>query len=194
MSANQACFPIATMARVLGVSKSGSYAWAKRSLSAHADAEARLLKRIRTVHAASRQTYGAPRVHAELRAGGERHGRKRIARLMREAGSIPRCLRGADADRALISQALNRPQNRGNFNPLPRGDANMRSVWLCSRNDAIGNLAILLAAAGVFGTGTGWPDFIVTTIMAALGISGGWQIVRQARRELRGTAPQVPAA
>src|SRR3954452_20690273 len=73
------------------------------------------------------------------------------------------------------------------------GDANMRSVWICSRNDAIGNLAVLLAAAGVFGTGTGWPDIIVAAIMAALGISGGWQIVRQARGELRGGALPVPA-
>lgn len=65
------------------------------------------------------------------------------------------------------------------------GDSNMRSVWICSRNDAIGNLAVIAAAAGVFGTGTGWPDLIVATIMAGLGISGGWQIVRQARGELR---------
>jgi Co/Zn/Cd efflux system component len=64
------------------------------------------------------------------------------------------------------------------------GDANMRSVWICSRNDAIGNLAVLLAAAGVFGTGTGWPDLIVASIMAALGLSGGWQIIRQALAEL----------
>jgi Co/Zn/Cd efflux system component len=68
------------------------------------------------------------------------------------------------------------------------GDANMRSVWICSRNDAVGNLAVLLAAAGVFGTGTGWPDLIVAAIMALLGISGGWQIVRQAASELRGPA------
>jgi Co/Zn/Cd efflux system component len=66
------------------------------------------------------------------------------------------------------------------------GDANMRSVWICSRNDAIGNLAVLAAAAGVFGTGTGWPDIIVAAIMAGLGISGGWNIVRLARAELRG--------
>ena len=64
------------------------------------------------------------------------------------------------------------------------GDANMRSVWICSRNDAIGNVAVVLAALGVFGTGTGWPDSIVATIMAVLGISGGWQILRQARGEL----------
>lgn len=88
MSANQAAFPIATMARVLGVSETGYYAWRHRSPSTHALADAALLKRVRTVHASSRETYGSPRVHAELRAGGERHGRKRIARLMREAGLI----------------------------------------------------------------------------------------------------------
>src|SRR5215218_10286402 len=64
------------------------------------------------------------------------------------------------------------------------GDANMRSVWICSRNDAIGNVAVVLAAAGVFGTGTGWPDVIVAAIMAVLGISGGWQITRHALAEL----------
>src|SRR5215475_1101169 len=65
------------------------------------------------------------------------------------------------------------------------GDANMRSVWICARNDTIGNLAVLLAAAGVFGTGTGWPDIFVATIMAALALSGGYQIIRQALQELR---------
>jgi Co/Zn/Cd efflux system component len=70
------------------------------------------------------------------------------------------------------------------------GDSNMRSVWICSRNDAIGNLAVLAAAAGVFGTGTGWPDLIVAAIMASLSISGGWQIVRHARGELRTLTPQ----
>ena len=88
MSANQAGFPIAAMARVLGVSKAGYYAWLQRPPSAHATADAALLKRVRTVHASSRQTYGAPRVHADLRGHGERHSRKRIARLMREAGLV----------------------------------------------------------------------------------------------------------
>lgn len=64
------------------------------------------------------------------------------------------------------------------------GDANMRSVWICSRNDAIGNLAVLFAAAGVVGTGTAWPDLAVALIMAALGIWGGLQIISQARAEL----------
>ena len=66
------------------------------------------------------------------------------------------------------------------------GDANMRSVWICSRNDAIGNIAVMAAALGVFGTGTAWPDLIVAAILALLGISGGIQIVWQARRELQG--------
>jgi len=88
MSANQACFPICVMARVLGVSKAGYYAWRHRPPSAHARADEVLLTRIKTVHISSRQTYGAPRVHAELRAAGERHGRKRIARLMRAAGLV----------------------------------------------------------------------------------------------------------
>ncbi len=61
-SPDQACFPVATMARVLGVSKAGFYAWLHRLPSAHAVADVALLKRVRTVHASSRQTYGAPRV------------------------------------------------------------------------------------------------------------------------------------
>jgi putative transposase len=94
MSAHQALFPVAAMVRVLGVSESGFHAWRRRQPSAHAIADAALLKRIRTIHASSRETYGAPRVHAELRAGGEKHGRKRIARLMRAAGLVGASRRG----------------------------------------------------------------------------------------------------
>jgi putative transposase len=75
------------------VSKAGYYAWLHRRPSAYSVADAALLKRVRTVHASSRQTYGAPRVHADLRAQGERHGRKRIARLMRDAGLVGACHR-----------------------------------------------------------------------------------------------------
>ena len=85
MSANQAAFSIAAMARVLGVSESGYHAWRSRPPSARAVEDKMLLKKIRTVHATSRETYGSPRIHAELRATGHRHGRKRIARLMRGA-------------------------------------------------------------------------------------------------------------
>ncbi len=59
----------------------------------------------------------------------------------------------------------------------------MRSVWICSRNDALGNFAVLLATKGVFGIDTDWPDVIVAVIMFGLGLWGGWQIVSQARGE-----------
>ncbi|MDB5965188.1 MAG: cation efflux protein [Polaromonas sp.] len=68
------------------------------------------------------------------------------------------------------------------------GDANMRSVWLCSRNDAIGNIAVMLAALGVLGTGTAWPDLAVALAMALLAVSGGWSVLRQARAEIGGAA------
>ena len=64
------------------------------------------------------------------------------------------------------------------------GDSNMRSVWICSRNDAIGNVAVMAAALGVLGTGTAWPDLLVAAIMALLALTGGFQIIRQARSEL----------
>ncbi len=93
MSANQAAFPVAVMARVLGVSKAGFYAWRERRPSARQVADGRCSRGCRTMHAASRDTYGAPRVHAALQARGRRHGRKRIARLMREAGLVGACHR-----------------------------------------------------------------------------------------------------
>lgn len=65
------------------------------------------------------------------------------------------------------------------------GDADMRSVWLCSRNDAIGNVAVLLAAVGVFGSGSHWPDVVVAALIASLAITSGLAVIRQARGELR---------
>lgn len=65
------------------------------------------------------------------------------------------------------------------------GDANVRSVWLCSRNDAIGNVAVMFAALGVWGSGSGWPDVIVAGIMAALFLSSAFQIIKQALAERR---------
>ena len=65
------------------------------------------------------------------------------------------------------------------------GDANVRSVWLCSRNDAIGNVAVMIAAIGVWGTSTGWPDLIVAGLMATLFIASAVQILAQAAREWR---------
>lgn len=71
------------------------------------------------------------------------------------------------------------------------GDANVRSVWLCSRNDAIGNIAVMLAALGVWGTSTGWPDLVVAAIMAGLFLSSASQIIRQALAERRSAIGQL---
>lgn len=65
------------------------------------------------------------------------------------------------------------------------GDANMRSVWLCSRNDAIGNAAVMAAALGVFGSGSRWPDLAVAAVMGVLALGAAWSVIRQARVELR---------
>jgi Co/Zn/Cd efflux system component len=65
------------------------------------------------------------------------------------------------------------------------GDANMQSVWLCSRNDAIGNLAVMLAAIGVFGSGSAWPDLLVAVIMAGLGVSAAVRVIKQSLAEMR---------
>ena len=84
---------IRTLCRVLQVSRAAYYHWSIQPLSAHARADLALTERIAAIHARSRQTYGAPRVHAELRVCGDRHGRKRVARLMHAAGlagRIPR--------------------------------------------------------------------------------------------------------
>jgi putative transposase len=86
VSENQVIHPVATLCRVLGVSSSGYYAWSKRSLSRRAKDDAVLIERIGAIHAASKGTYGAPRIHAELKANGIPIGKKRVARLMRRAG------------------------------------------------------------------------------------------------------------
>jgi Co/Zn/Cd efflux system component len=71
------------------------------------------------------------------------------------------------------------------------GDSNMRSVWICSRNDAIGNIAVAVAALGVLGTGRSWPDLAVASAMAVLALSGAWSVGRLALHELR-TAVRSP--
>jgi Co/Zn/Cd efflux system component len=69
------------------------------------------------------------------------------------------------------------------------GDANMHSAWICTRNDVLGNLAVLVAAAGVFGTGTGWPDIIVAIIMAGLALQGAALVISRSLLELRQPVP-----
>lgn len=83
MTANQAIFSLQAMARVLGVSRSGFHAWSSRPPSTRSQADTQLSDRIAQIHTASRETYGAPRVHAELADEGIRVGRKRVERLMR---------------------------------------------------------------------------------------------------------------
>lgn len=73
------------------------------------------------------------------------------------------------------------------------GDANMRSVWLCTRNDAIGNVAVLVAAFGVFQTGSGLPDLLVAAVMGLLGLSAARSVIAQARREMRESATPAVA-
>ena len=85
MSAHQAEFKITSMCRVLGVSTRGYYAWRSRAISDRKQVDAALTTEIERIHEASRQTYGSPRIHAELREDGTRIGRKRVARLMRQA-------------------------------------------------------------------------------------------------------------
>jgi Co/Zn/Cd efflux system component len=66
-----------------------------------------------------------------------------------------------------------------------KGDAQARSVWLCSRNDALGNLAVIGAAGGVWATGRGWPDIAVALVLAGLALTSGASVIRHARQELR---------
>lgn len=74
------------------------------------------------------------------------------------------------------------------------GDSNMRSVWICSRNDALGNVAVMLAALGVFGTGMAWPNLGVAVAMGLLALSGAWTVSRHARAELRTAQTTLPVS
>ena len=105
MRANQAEYPIRIMARVLGVSSSGFYDWRGRQSSDRQRSDAALLRRIRTIYAVSHGTYGAPRVHAELQADGIQVARKRVARLMREAG-----IAGVSRRRRAIATTVRAPE------------------------------------------------------------------------------------
>jgi Co/Zn/Cd efflux system component len=72
------------------------------------------------------------------------------------------------------------------------GDANMRAVWLCTRNDVVGNLAVILAALGVFGTGSGWPDVTVAAVMGVLGLTAARSVIAHARSEMQTVASAAP--
>ena len=97
-------------------------------------------------------------------------------------GTLPSAVTmGAVGFAALAANAI----SFGLLSAYRDGDANMRSAWICTRNDVLGNLAVLAAAAGVFGTGTGWPDLVVAAIMASLALQGAWLVIRQSLNELR---------
>jgi Co/Zn/Cd efflux system component len=97
-------------------------------------------------------------------------------------GTLPSALTmGAVGIAALVANAA----SFGLLWAYRSGDANMRSAWICTRNDVLGNLAVLLAALGVFGTGAGWPDITVATIMATLALQGAAVVIRQSLAELR---------
>jgi Co/Zn/Cd efflux system component len=97
-------------------------------------------------------------------------------------GTVPEALTmGAVGSAALLANAA----SFGLLWAHRGGDANMRSAWICTRNDVLGNLAVLLAALGVFGTGTGWPDLIVAALMATLALQGAAIVVRHSLAELR---------
>jgi Co/Zn/Cd efflux system component len=106
------------------------------------------------------------------------------------AGTLPEAFTmGAVGMAALIANALSFAllwAYRG-------GDANMRSAWVCTRNDVFGNLAVLAAALGVFGTGSGWPDIAVAAIMATLALQGAYFVLRQSWSELRISGALRPA-
>jgi Co/Zn/Cd efflux system component len=107
------------------------------------------------------------------------------------AGTLPEAFTmGAVGTAALIANAL----SFGLLWAYRGGDANMRSAWICTRNDVLGNLAVLLAAVGVFGTGTGWPDVAVAAIMAALALQGAYAVLAQSWSELKIARSLQPAA
>ena len=107
---HRGAFPLGLMCRVLAVARSGYYAWCRRPPSARARATLPLVAQIRAVHAASDGTYGSPRIHAELRATGQRVGRHRVARLMRVAQVVGRSRRRRPRvpRRGMVSAAANR--------------------------------------------------------------------------------------
>ena len=105
-------------------------------------------------------------------------------------GTLPNSFTmGAIGITALIANAI----SFGLLYAYRGGDSNMRSAWICTRNDVLGNLTVLAAALGVLGTGTGWPDIVVAATMAALALQGAYVVIRQSWSELRRSALPQPA-
>jgi len=105
-------------------------------------------------------------------------------------GTLPEAFTmGAVGTAALLANAI----SFGLLWAYRGGDSNMRSAWICTRNDVLGNLAVLLAALGVLGTGTGWPDVAVAAIMATLALQGAFVVLNQSLAELRVSTSPAPA-
>ncbi len=97
-------------------------------------------------------------------------------------GTVPDfAIMGSIGGMALLANAV----SAGLLYRYRQGDSNMRSVWLCSRNDAIANIAVIVAASGVWASGTGWPDMAVAMVIAGLALSSAFLVIRQARGELK---------
>ena len=119
-------------------------------------------------------------------ASSDHAGVRAMGAWLRDLGFLCRCLAGRrDHGHYRNRRACGESRIAAMLFRFRTGDANMRSVWICSRNDAIGNVAVLGAALGVFGTGRAWPDLVVAAIMASLAIWGSIEVFGQARGELR---------
>jgi len=164
--AEKATYPVAVLCRALEVSRAGYYAWACRGVSTRAQADAALTQQIRTIHAASRGTYGAPRVHAELRASGQRVGRQRVARLMRAAA-----LRGCSRRRQRVCTTVTDPTATAAPNLVARTFEASRpnELW-------VGDITYIP-------TGEGWL-YLATLLDAYSRRIVGWAMADHLRTEL----------
>ena len=151
---------------MLGVSEAGNHAWHRRLPNKKQEADTRLLRRVRTIHASSRELYGVPRVHAELRAGGEKHGRKRIARFMRAAGLV-----GASRRRAGITTT------RRDFEARPAPD-------LVNRKFAAPGANLLWVADIIFVPTASGFLYLAVVLDAWSRKIAGWAMAHHIRAEL----------
>ena len=186
-------FPIAALCRVLGVSPSGYYAWCKRPPSTRAQADEILLGQIRAIHARSRGTYGARRIRVELRAQGMRCARKRVARLMRQAGSPAPSGVGTAAPRdRIVRRSRHRTSCSGILRPSGQISSGSRTLRTCppAKDGFIWQRSWMPGAvaswAGRWGTRFG-PSSLSTRLTWRCGTGGrqGWSIIPIAGRSIR---------
>ena len=165
MAEARAAFPVRLLCRIAGVAVSGFYAWLRRGPSRRQREDRRVRQEITAIFEASRQTYGSPRVHAELRADGTRIGRKRVARLMREAALV-----------AVIRRRLPRTTDSRHDQPVAPN--------LLDQDFAAADLdAVWLADISYIPTGEGWLYLAAIKDMATREIIG-WSMAEHQRAEL----------